>query len=229
MDVDLNSPFGSEVVGYRPRAETVARQLRTAIFDGRLKPGAPLRQEAIGADFSVSRIPVREALRLLESEGLVVIRPHSGARVAVLDFDECIEIYKIRERLEPLAFRESVENLTDEQIATVAALASVLESVTDDHSAWLEGDRRFHLACYAGVPTGRLLKMIIGFWNTTQQYRRILLSTYAPRQFEIVLSEHRLIVDAVVNRDSRGGEQLLRLHLERGRRRLSENGDLFDR
>jgi DNA-binding GntR family transcriptional regulator len=216
-------------VGYRTRAEAVARRLRQAISDGELKPGEPLRQEAIAGEFEVSRIPVREALRLLESEGLVVIRPHSGARVAMLDFEECIEIYKIRERLEPLAFGESIARLTDEQLAAVAQYAEALEGLTDDQQAWNEGDRRLHVACYAGIPQGPISRMIVGFWNTTNHYRRALLSTFTPDEYDLAICDHRLIVDAAQNRNVERGEALLRFHLERSRNRLAANRALFDR
>ena len=171
---------------------------------------------------------MREALRLLESEGLVSIRPHSGARVATLDFAEFVGIYKIRERLEPLAFSESIERLTDQQLQAVAESGAALETLAGDEAHWVHGDRRFHLACYAGVPSGVLLRTIVNFWNTTQQYRRILLSTFTDEEYAVVQSEHRLIIDAAVNRDSRGGEDLVRLHIERSRRRLSNNRNLFD-
>ena len=72
---------------YRPLAVLVTKELRDAILDGRLKPGMPIRQEAIARIHGTSRIPVREALRQLEAEGLVTIRPHSSARVATLDFE----------------------------------------------------------------------------------------------------------------------------------------------
>jgi DNA-binding GntR family transcriptional regulator len=212
---------------YMPMAEAVACEIRASISDGRLKPGTPLRQETLARDFGVSRVPVREALRQLENEGLVEIRPHSGARVAVLDFEECIAIYKIRERLEPLALAESIEHLSEAQLDVVKNLATELEE-SANREVWIAGDRRFHLASYAGVRTARLLQMIVGFWNTTQHYRRILLSTFTPEEFAIVLSEHRLLVDALVQRDVRFGEEHLRLHLERGRRRLERCRHLFD-
>src|SRR5918998_2890875 len=97
------SADGRDQEGYKPRSEDVLSWLREAIHDGRLKPGEPVRQEAIAHELGVSRIPVREALRRLESEGLVVARPHASARVARLDFEEYEEIYKMRERLQPLA------------------------------------------------------------------------------------------------------------------------------
>lgn len=213
---------------FEPMTQVVARQLREAIFDGELEPGTPLRQEAVAKDFGISRIPVREALRQLESEGLVIIRPHSGARVAVLDFEECTEIYKMRERLEPLALSESIGSLTDEQKQTAKQAAKEVESLTGDLKAWLSADRRFHLACYAGVPTPRLLRMIVDFWNTTQRYRRILLATFTEEDFAITHIEHGLIVNAVLTGNARAGEEIIRIHIERSRLRLASHRELFD-
>jgi DNA-binding GntR family transcriptional regulator len=145
-------------VSYQPLAAQVTQQLREAIVDGRLKPGAPIRQEAVAREFGTSRIPVREALSQLENEGLVTIVPHCGARVATLDFDECLEIYKIRERIEPLAFAESVGRLTDDQLRRLDGLAAEIEASQGQQKAWIDIDRRFHLGCYEGAPP-RLARM----------------------------------------------------------------------
>jgi DNA-binding GntR family transcriptional regulator len=209
------------------RTQDVTRRLREAIHAGHLEPGQPVRQEAVAEEFGVSRIPVREALRQLEAEGLVVIRPHSGARVARLDFAECDEIYRIRERLEPLALSESIKTITDEQAAHAASLVRELAVVRHDPVAYLDCDRRLHVACYAGVQTPRLLRMIVGFWNTTQQYRRILLTTFSEADFDVQDSEHLLIVDSLTTRNARVGEDLMRAHIERSRLRLSLHQDLF--
>jgi DNA-binding GntR family transcriptional regulator len=215
--------------GYAPMAQAVADELRRAIFDGDLRPGEPVRQEAVALAHGVSRIPVREALRQLESEGLVVIRPHSGARVATLDFAECEEIYKMRERLEPLAFAESVAHIGAEDVEQARQLARDVEAAKGDPALWLQCDRTFHLACYAGVPTPRLLRTIVGFWNTTQPYRRILLTTFADEDYELQHSEHRLMVDFLASGRARAGEDLVRMHIERSRLRLARNRELFDR
>jgi DNA-binding GntR family transcriptional regulator len=212
---------------YEPRSEDVVRWLREAIGDGRLKPGDRVGQEAIAAELGVSRIPVREALRRLELEGLVVNPPHRSARVAPLDFSECEEIYKMRERLEPLALTESIAHLTEEQIAEAARRAENLKSLTGNTGDWLAADRELHLACYAGIPTPRLLDLIVGFWNTTQQYRRVLLTTFSDRDFELQDREHDLIIDALQTRNARAGEDLMRVHIERSRLRLTRHRDLF--
>lgn len=233
--VDVSNAKTLEADGRAPQApveplvQMIARHLREAIFEGRLAPGMPIRQEAVAGEFGTSRLPVREALRLLETEGLVTIRTHSGARVAMLDFDECLEIYKIRERLEPLALGESIGRLSPEQLEAVRAAADHLEQIQGDHPAWLEADRQFHLACYAGAPLPRLLPTIVNHWNTTQQYRRALLTTFTDADFEATATEHRLLIELLATENRPVGEELMRWHIERSRARLTEHRELFDR
>lgn len=217
----------AEAAAYQPMAEHVADAIRKEIFSGQLRPGEPIRQAAFADKLGTSRIPVREALRHLESEGLITIRPHSGARVAVLDYDECLELYKIRERLEPLAFGESVNRVEAAQIDDLDTLVHTIEQLTGDHPSWIEADRDFHLACYQASGLPRLLRAIETYWNTTQQYRRIVLSTFSPGDFVCYQGEHRLMIDAMRTRNARAGEDVVRMHLERSRMRLAASPELF--
>ena len=213
--------------GYESMGHVVTRRLRDAIIAGEIKPGAVIRQETVAKEMGTSRIPVREALRQLEAEGLITIRPHSGARVAIQDFAECMEVYKIREQLEPLAFVESMDRMSPEQVNEVAELANLIEQNMNNAAQWLDADRRFHLACYVGAPLPRLLRMIDSYWNTTQQYRRIVLATFTEHDFAVFQGEHLLILEALRERNHAGGRDLIRMHLERGRKRLAANPDLF--
>ena len=120
----------------------VADEIRSAVLSGEMRPGMRIRQELLAAKFGASRIPVREALRQLENEGLVVLAPNRGAWIADINSEELIEVYKIREVVEPLAIVESVPNLTD------ADILSLDETVRElDRVATLEGyiqlDRSF--------------------------------------------------------------------------------------
>ena len=227
--MSTTDPSGDDQRDYEPRAQMVAQYLREQIFEGLIKPGTPVRQEAVAKDLGVSRIPVREALALLEREGLVTIRPHSGAKVAVLDFDECMELYKIRERVEPLALSESIGLLTKDELKRVCALADQAEAVTGDYVAWIEADRRFHVSCVARDHLPHLTRLVEGFWNTTQQYRRILVKQFEPEDFTIFQCDHRLIVEALKSQNRRGAEDIMRLHIERARLRIAALREEFDR
>jgi DNA-binding GntR family transcriptional regulator len=208
--------------------EVISGGLRDAIFDGRLRPGEWLRQEAVAAEFGTSRIPVREALRQLASEGFVVLQPHAGARVARLELSELDEIYQLREQLEPLAIARSVPNLTEQQLTQIGSLVAQMERVADpdDLKLWLQLDRDFHLGTFAGAPMPRLLGLIEGFWNTTQQYRRVY--TLLPRRLEIAHAEHRLLLEALMRRDPDDAQRLLMTHIRRTRLTLEEHMELFD-
>jgi DNA-binding GntR family transcriptional regulator len=210
------------------RVDYVTASLRDAILDGRLRPGRRISQAGIADELGTSRVPVREALRRLEIEGLVTLVPRSGAWVSKLSFEEYTEVYTIREWLEPPALAASVPHLADEAIAALAALVDGMEAASEP-TAWLDLDRRFHLLSYGGAPLPRLRRMIEGFWNTTQQYRRAHLSYLtSSRDLTLVHAEHRLLYAAIGRRDAVGAEQVLRSHIRRTRLDLARSPELFD-
>jgi DNA-binding GntR family transcriptional regulator len=210
------------------RALVVTERIRDAILDGRLAPGARIRQEELAARFGTSRIPIRDALRQLEAEGLVTLKPNSGAWVARMDYDEYSELYRLREVVEPFAIAESAPNMTDEILERLARLAAELERSTDDLTHWLDLDRRFHLESYSAAPLPRVLAMCEGFWNQTQQYRRAHHSTLEGSRLELAHMEHQLILDALVRRDPQDAEARQRSHIRRTRIMLANHPELFD-
>jgi DNA-binding GntR family transcriptional regulator len=215
--------------GYEPISNTILRGVRELILDGRLQPGERIRQEQLASEYGVSRIPVREALRQLENEGLVTLVPHSGARVARVVFVECVELYRMREALEPVVLAASVALLDDEQIAGIRRQLEAVEGAAGDPQRWLALDRDLHLATYAAAPWPRALKLVEGFWNQTQQYRRAYIAELPPERIEIVHLEHRLILDAIERRDGDDAGERQRQHIRRTRVGLLERAELFNR
>lgn len=210
----------SDLKRKRSLPDVVREQIRSAILEGRLRPGTRLGQVDLAAQFGISRIPVREALRQLATEGLVVIEPDVGAKVASLPIGDLLDLYMLREQLEPLAVQLSTPELTDTQIAT---LRTHLQSLRDTAARgapeeWLTIDRSFHAGSYAAVPSQRLHDLINGFWDRTEQYRR----TYAslPQGLELANLEHALIFDALNRRDSPGAALLVTAHIRRTRSAL---------
>ena len=214
--------------GYRPASELILDGVRQLILRGELKPGERIRQEALATEYGVSRIPVREALRQLENEGLVSLVPHSGARVSRVDLSECVELYRLREAIEPLVLAASVPNLTEEQIADLRERMHAIEAAAGDVHTWLAEDRQFHLATYRGADMPRALRMVEGFWNQTQQYRRAYVGNLAPERLEIVHLDHRLILDAIERRDAEDAGDRQRAHIRRTRVGLLDHAELFD-
>ncbi|MCG5213625.1 GntR family transcriptional regulator [Streptosporangium sp. KLBMP 9127] len=186
--------------------EFVLEELRRAVVSGELKPGQPIRQEAIAADLGVSRVPLREALKILEGEGQVVHRPHRGYMVAELSLPDLLEVYRIREILEPEAVRSAVEKLTDTDIERIIAAQHDVEmsSAQGDLQAMTVANRRFHFAIIDACQMSRLVRIIRNLWNATDAYRSVYYNSAGNR--ERVEHEHRGIVEAVLRRDA---EQLI--------------------
>lgn len=211
----------------RTAGARAARYLREEILTGRLAPGSPIRQEAVAQQLAMSRIPVREALKQLEAEGLVILVAHGTARVPKLDYDEYAELYKIREYLEPLAAAEAAARITDAEAESLRSMVRAMDEVPSGAGAWLDLDRRFHLASYAPARMPRLERTVEGFWNSTQPYRRAFMSTLSPEETAITRAEHLLLADAFARRDAAEVEQLVRSHIRRTRLRLAHHRELF--
>ena len=210
-----------ETVGSVLASERVAAALRQAILDGQIKPGEWIRQEEIAERFGASRLPVRDALRILAAEGLTEHEPNRGARVPLLSSHEVSVIYQIRERLEPLALIESLMNLTDAHLAQLDELQVRIEAnVSIDE--FLSLDREFHLLTYAGCQLGQINSVVTRLWNSTQYYRRVYMTTGQAGRMWIVNSEHRLLLDAVARRDPIDCERYLTGHIRRTRVELEK-------
>ena len=125
----------------------VADYLRVAILNGEISPGERIRQEEVAEQFGTSRLPVREALRMLAAEGLTEHEPNKGARVPRLDQHQVDVIYQMRERLEPLALAESLPRLSETDLARLDEIQTRIEANTDLNS-FLALDREFHLLTY---------------------------------------------------------------------------------
>ena len=207
-------------------SQRIARELRDAILAGEIPPGDWLRQDEIAVRFGASRLPVREALRILESEGLAESSPNKGARVPTLSLREVHTYYRMRERLEPLTLIESMPHLTDEQIDRMESLQDEIELNTDV-SHFLVLDREFHMTSYAGCPSDMLLATTVRLWNSTQHYRRAFMLLSGNDRAAIVNAEHRLLLDSIRRRDPADCERFLEGHIRRTRVALTSHPELF--
>jgi DNA-binding GntR family transcriptional regulator len=199
----------------RPRtvAEQVANVLREAIASGTLKAGTALRQDELADEFGFSRMPIRDALRQLEAEGIVSIHPTKGAHVARMDAAEISEIYAVRELLECEALRLSVPALSDGKLDEAE---QVLDQIDAERNVgrWGALNRTFHLSLYDACGNQRLLGLIEAHHNAADRYVRILLSNLDYRNRS--QSEHRGLLAACRRRDGKKAVSVLRQHLREG-------------
>lgn len=153
--------------------EAVAQELRRRIRDGRYGPGHKLRQERLAEEFGVSRAPLREALRLLESESLLVHRRHIGYEVVALRREDLDEIQLMRSLLEDEALRLAVPRLTNTDIAELERLLADLHgpSAFDDAEQGNSLHEQFHLLIFRRAGSPRLQLQVERFWRSAHLFR----------------------------------------------------------
>jgi DNA-binding GntR family transcriptional regulator len=206
----------------------VADYLRHAILTGEIGPGEWIRQEEVAERLGSSRLPVREALRILEAEGLTEHERHRGASVPSLSMHEVDVIYRMREQLEQLAIAESIPHLTDAQIRHLEDVQERIEA-NDDVAAFLELDREFHLQSYTGCRIEQLTGTVTRLWNSTAHHRRTFVTLTGPGRKWVINAEHRLLLDAIARRDVVDAERCLAGHIRRTRIELSRHPEVFTR
>jgi DNA-binding GntR family transcriptional regulator len=182
----------------------VLAELRRAIASGRLKPGQPVAQATLAERLGVSRVPVREALKILQGEGQVEYQPHHGYSITRLNLENLREVYRIRQLLETESARISVPKFTRENLEALAAAARDVDAAGDaeDYATMAEANRRFHflLVEEAGMP--RLTHLVRILWDATDVYRSFYYADADNRHR--VRAEHASIVQAVADGDVEG-------------------------
>lgn len=190
--------------------ELVAEVLREAITSGHLRANDPLPQQEIATQLEVSHIPVREALRQLQSEGLVTYQPNHGATVTAHTPEEIREIYDIRVILETAAVRRATSRLPDAALAQAARLLKLTEQADDD-AAWGTHDLDFHRLIYDLEARPHLRELIDGLLRRVDRYWLVHgLMLKHRREFE---AEHRRLLAAMKARDAERAAKLLEQHL----------------
>jgi len=208
-------------------SQRVADVLAERILSGRLPAGARIKQDDLAEEFKTSRIPVREALRILETRGLVVLKANAGAWVNSMTLRDLELSYEIRERIEPLLLAESLPRLTSEDVQRMADLQEQIER-NDDVESFLELDRAFHWASYARHEAPHLAAMVGRLWDTTQSYRRAYVQLTGSQGSWVIGAEHRLLLEAIRGRDLDSATAVLALHIRRTRVALAAHPELMD-
>lgn len=198
--------------------EMVAEVLREAIASGHLKASQPLPQDEIAAQLQVSHIPVREALRQLQSEGLVTYQANRGATVSALRPDEIREIYDIRIILEGAAIRRAATSLTPDQLDQAERMLDLAEA-DQDGAAWGAHDVEFHQLIYNLDQRPHLRELIDGLLRRVDRYWLIQgLMLQHRAAFD---REHRALLAALRAQDADRAATILESHLAGAARLLS--------
>jgi DNA-binding GntR family transcriptional regulator len=198
----------------------VADQVRRLIVTNRLPPGSPLRLASIAERLGVSVQPVREAVRMLAAEGLVVIEPHRGAFVARLSIEDVEELYAVRVALESLIARVATARLTDTDIDELRSRFGAMQAAErrDDQAAFITADRAFHQHLYELADRPRLLVRILDLWDASNRARPLLYESWLP--IKDAVTDHEPLLRAIESRDPAAAEAATRAHLEGAARRV---------
>jgi DNA-binding GntR family transcriptional regulator len=210
---EVHVPIGRLAAPARTRTayEHVRATLRAAILDRTLPAGARLVQSDLAAQLGVSTTPVREALRDLAAEGLVLLDAHRGAIVRRLDIDEVREIYELRMTLEPLMVGRVVERITEEQLARAEELAGRMLTETD-MSVWVNLNREFHAVFSEVDEKSRLAQILAGLRDSAAGYVAVSLDA-RPRQVAKANDEHHELLELYRRRDRAAAVRLTVQHL----------------
>ncbi len=198
------------------RGHWVSETLRENIRDGRYGPGDRVTELEVAGRLGVSRTPVREAMRRLESEGLLIQLPWRGVVVAELDRAQVLELYAMREVLEGTAARFAAQHADPGELELMRDLLNQEEAAGDDAERAAHINRELHAAIYAAARNRYLLSTLSSLGNALSLLKG---TTFAePGRTAEGLQEHRSIVEAIAKRDGDAAETAARLHIANARR-----------
>ena len=201
-------------LGRRALYEDVAERLRAHIFERAIEPGAWIDEQKLAAEYGISRTPLREALKVLATEGLVTMKPRRGAYVAEMSRDDVAQVYRLLALLEADAVADVARHASDEQLSRLQAMHDLLERQVRQRDAFFATNERFHMA---------LLDIAGNRWRTqiVTDLRKVMKlnrhhSLFKQGRLVDSLGEHRLLMEALKRRNAARATVLMREHFASG-------------
>ncbi len=204
--------------------ERTYQSLRSALLDGDYLPGERIYEAGIAQALGVSRNPVREAVRRLQQDGLLEVRPHYGIYVATIPADEIEDVYRIRAALEATAAALAAERMTDDDVKELGSIvgeqqeaAARAETLPREPVSVVQADR-FHHAIHVGARSPRLLVMLEQIYAQVSHFRNLTLRV--PGRAAVSAEGHAGIFDAIQRRDPATADRKMRAHIDDARQAL---------
>jgi DNA-binding GntR family transcriptional regulator len=207
---------------YKPLRELVFESLREAIISGRLHPGQHLMEIQLAEELGVSRTPVREAIRKLELEGLVLMIPRKGAYVAGISMKDIADVFEIRRALEGLAARLAAERSTEPELEEMERILIKTAELAEQEKVEeiIVWDIKFHESLFKAAHNERLQSMGANLREQVQRFRTS--SLHHAGRLKIAQEEHRKIVEAISERESEKAQNRAYEHIESAENSLME-------
>lgn len=201
------------VLNQKSISQRVLEELRRSIIKGDLRPGERLIESTIAVEMEISRAPVREAIRMLEQEGLVINQPRHGPSVVALTAEDISPLYRVRAALEELAVRLVIENASDEALETLAQLVDAITTAAErgDANAVIDADLSFHEALCEHSQNPFLIKL----YQSIGAQVRIAFALYDARYADLaeLALQHRHVLESLRRRDADSAAALMQAHV----------------
>jgi DNA-binding GntR family transcriptional regulator len=214
---DILAPYQKRFAHLSRAADVIRETLREAILDSRFEPGARLREEELASYFGVSRTPVREALQVLRTEGIIEFSPNQGARVATLTTDDILALYLVREVLEGLAARLAAVRMKAAQRQQLLDILAEMEDATarNDPDEIADLNLKFHAQLRMAANNPYLNRFLEQVEHAVRRFGQTTFSY--PGRIGTSMEEHRLIIDAVLSGDPAEAERVAIEHMQTAR------------
>ena len=203
-----------DLQNHRPLREIVYEELKRQILTGEIAPGTRMMEVELADEMGVSRTPVREAIRKLEKEGLVIIIPRKGAQVAKMSEKDMEDVLEIREVLDELAVQAACDRITDEELVAIKEAKERFEIAVKkaDTNAIAESDVAFHEVIYKAAKNPKLVYILSNLRE--QMYRYRLEYIKDKRVYEILVEEHNALYEGLVKKDKAFLVKIMHQHLQ---------------
>jgi DNA-binding GntR family transcriptional regulator len=203
---------------YRTKRDVAVDAIRNEIVAGRLAPETRLILDELSQQLGLSMTPIREALPVLEGEGLIVQLAHRGAIVAPMDREEILELYAIRGGLESMVTRQAVPRVTPVDLAQMNDLVQEMRELEGNWIEFLERDMAFHLVLYSAAGSKRWRETIETLWKRSKRY--MISSTAMSGEVSRIFDDHQALLASCESGDPEVAAEITYRHLRLSEERL---------
>ena len=204
-----------DIKNHKPLREMVYEELKMQILTGTIVPGTRMMEVELANQIGVSRTPVREAIRKLEKEGLVVIEPRKGAYASQISTKDMVEILEVRQNMEGLAAFFAASRMQPDQLSELKEVAGLYNTAVADGNMedMIKYDTRFHRIIVESCNNKILVQMIEQLQELVLRFRYIYYDDF--RRAEKMPEEHRMILEAIEKGDADSARQAADVHIDR--------------
>ena len=209
------SEKGKNFIAYKQFWKVIAEDIKEDIIGGRYKPGERIKEADLAAKYSVSKTPIREAIRYLVGIGFIEMIPHTMIRVREMNSREVQNLYSIETALEVLAAQQGLQNLTANECRDMEKSIVLMERYTElkDYAEYSKANHQFHSVIWRASKNEALIEMLQSTHERIQRFYSV--PRRFPEKFRDLAADHRTILDAIIKKDAGNLEMLLRRHLQK--------------